>query len=199
MRERLLIAILMLSGVGVASAQNVRMVKLDEVLQQVTLKSFEPTSTVDVSTFQLCREPGTYQSLGAVPLITGDLVLDPAEEVTVVYTAILETGTGIGLYISGPFGSASNMLDYVQYKGVAGFRESVAVAAGIWAAGTFVDGDGPYVYIGDGTQDGHSFWSQEVESPAVDLPGLSAVGALALVLALLTLGLLLRSSPSRRA
>jgi hypothetical protein len=111
LREALLTTAVIFCNTGLAAAQNVRMVALDEVLQQVTIRNFEPATTVDISAFQLCREPGTYQGLSVVPLVAGDLVLDPGEEVTVTYTAILASGTGIGLYLSGPFGSAANMLD----------------------------------------------------------------------------------------
>ena len=138
------------------------MIELDEVSQEVTLKNFSDVTTVDVSGYYMCRAPGTYAALSALTIIGGgDLDLSPGEEVTIVYTAILSAGTGIGLYLNNlGFGNHVNMADYMQYKGVAGFRESVAVSAGLWTAGTFASGaSGPYFYNGDGTQNGAGFWS----------------------------------------
>jgi hypothetical protein len=76
------------------------------------------------------------------------------------------------------------MADYMQFKGVAGFRESVAVAAGLWTAGTFAAGDpGPYFYTGNGVaQNGAAFWTN-ASPPAV--PTLSAWGWVASLVALL--------------
>ncbi|MBW2420173.1 MAG: hypothetical protein JRH19_16645 [Deltaproteobacteria bacterium] len=171
-----------------ASGQNIRMVRLDETLAQVTLENFEASTTVDVSSFQMCREPGTYQALSALPLIEGsDLSLAPGEQITIEYGFIQEAGSGIGLYVSGPFNVAANMRDYVQYKGASGVRESVAVAAGIWSAGTSIMGDGPYVYIGDGSQNGVEFWSPESALPPAPLLGL--VGVFVLAAALTALGI----------
>ena len=62
----------------------------------------------------------------------------------------------------------------MQYKGVAGFRESVAVGAQIWTAGTFAEGDeGPYFYTGDGTQNGAEFWTNSTGAPVPSLSGAS--------------------------
>ncbi len=161
---------------GSANAQ-IRMVELDENTQQVTIRNFSATETTNISSWQLCRQPGTYQALSVLAIIGGgDLNLSPGEEVTVVYTAILAAGTGIGLYISSPFSSSTTIRDYMQYKGVVGFRQSVAVGAGIWTANTFASGDpGPYFYTGDGIQNGASFWTSTPSAvPGLD-PGLQWV------------------------
>ena len=164
---------------AVASAQ-VRMIQVDEVLQEVTIRNFGGTA-VDVSSYQMCREPGTYRALSALTLVSGDLMLDPDEEVTFVYTFILSAGTGIGLYLNGNnFNSAANMADYMQYKGVSGFREGVAVTAQLWTAGEFAAGDdGPWFYDGDGvTENGAAFWSN-VPEPSPTLLGAAALGVVA--------------------
>jgi hypothetical protein len=76
------------------------------------------------------------------------------------------------------------MADYMQYKGVAGFRESVAVGAGVWTAITFASGNpGPYFYSGDGTQNGAAFWSS---TPPPAVPALGNLGTL--VLAAMVIG-----------
>lgn len=187
-----------LLAAGSASAQ-VRMVELDEITQEVTLENFG-ASTVDVGGYFLCRAPGTYQAVGALSIVSGSTTLSPGAQLEVVYTAILSTGTGIGLYLnSSGFANSANMADYMQYQGVSGVRESVAVSAGIWTAGTFATGaGGPYFYLGDGaTQNGAAFWTNALpvaQTPALSNAGVGVLVALLLVLAL-TLPRVLAGSP----
>jgi len=143
---------------SLASAQ-VRMVEFDEALQWITLRNFDPAQEIDISNWWLCRQPLTYQRMSDAPRISGDLALSPGEEVTVEYFAILADGTGIGIYADSAFTNPASMRDFIQYKGVTGVREPVAVAAGLWTAGTFVWGDGPYVYLGTGRASGAEFWT----------------------------------------
>jgi hypothetical protein len=162
---------------GAAFAQ-VRMTELDEVAQTVTLKNFGG-SAVDTSGYYMCREPGTYQIFTALTIVgAGDLNLDADEEVTLVYGEILSSGTGIGVYLNAnSFNNAANMADYMQYLGVAGFRESVAVTAGLWATGEFATGDpGPFFYTGDGDENGAAFWTNSPPKPPNQTPALSTWG-----------------------
>ena len=184
-RTPLLFVVLLVLGLPAnAIAQNIRLTTLDPITQNLTIKNFEAATTIDISSFQMCREPGTYQALSTLSIVAGDLSLSPGEEVTLTYGFVPAAGGGIGLYVSGPFGSAANMLDYMQYMGVAGFRESVAVAAGIWATGTFASGQGPYQYTGDGSQEGAGFW----QTAAPPVPLSTVVGAVGLLGMLGTLG-----------
>ena len=144
---------------GLGTAQ-VRIVQLDEVATQTTLRNFSSTATIDVSGYFLCREPNTYRQLANLPTVAGDLMLSPGEEVVIEYSFIPLAG-GIGLFTTSlNFADPSNMVDYVQYGGVVGFREPVAVQAGFWDAGTFASGNsGPFLYVGDGMNDrGSDFW-----------------------------------------
>ena len=184
LRFALFLTLLALVLPGVASAQ-IRMSQVDELTQEVTIRNFGGTQ-VDVSTWWMCRQPGTYQQLSGLTVTSGDLLLDPGEEVTIIYTFVLFAGTGIGLYDTNSFGNAAALQDYMQYKGVAGFREPLAVTAGLWTAGTFATGDpGPYFYIGDGTENGATFWTNDPPAPPSGLPTLGAWGAGALGLALI--------------
>ena len=71
----------------------------------------------------------------------------------------LTSEADLGLYLaSGSFGATSAMVDFTQWGSGGHGRESVAVSKGIWTAGDFVDGNEPYTYNGDGTQNGVSFW-----------------------------------------
>lgn len=183
----------LLSLPGFASAQ-IRMTRLDEVTQQVTIENFSASTTVDISGYFMCRAPGTYKQFSTLTIVGGgDLDLSPGESVTILYTDILSAGTGIGVYVTSGFTDPANMSDYMQFKGVAGFRESVAVDAGLWTAGTFAAGDpGPYFYTGDGVaENGASFWAN---APPVAAPALSAWGLVGLVVLLGTAMTMIRRS-----
>lgn len=153
---------LALAMTATVSSAQVRMVRLDEVSTEVTLRNFSTAGTVNVAGFFMCREPFTYQPVSALTIVQGDLMLSPGEEVTIIYGFVPGAG-GVGLYANNSgFANPANLLDYVQYGGVPGFRENTAVAAGIWTAGTFAAGaTGPYSYTGDGTDNGSDFWAAE--------------------------------------
>jgi hypothetical protein len=174
----------LLSLPGLVSAQ-IRMTRLDEVTQQVTIENFSASTGVDISGYFMCRAPGTYRQFSTLTIVGGgDLDLSPGESVTIIYTDILSAGTGIGVYVTSGFTNPANMSDYMQFKGVAGFRESVAVDAGLWTAGTFATGDpGPYFYTGDGVaEDGAAFWTNSPPAvPALSTWGLAGLVALFLV------------------
>jgi len=192
---RMTAALAVLLGVFVlpgAVAAQIRMTRLDENSKEVTIENFSATTTVDVSGYFMCRAPGTYQQLSSLAIVGGgDLNLSPGEEVTIVYSFIVPSGTGIGLYVNGAnFGSAANIADYMQYKGVTGFRESVAVAAGIWTAATFATGDpGPYFYLGGGSDNGAAFWTNAPQPVTVPLSG-AWPGSALLAGSMLTVGVL---------
>jgi len=176
---RLLSILALFASANVASAQ-IRMVQVDELTREVTVRNFGG-STVDISGYFMCRAPGTYEQTNTLTIVSGDLNLSPDEQVTFVYLPIIFAGTGIGLYANGTgFGNAANMVDYMQYKGVAGFREGVAVSAGIWTAGTFATGaSGPYFYVGDGSDNGAAFWTNVAPAvPALPFPALAGLALL---------------------
>ena len=189
----LLVCLTLLLVPGLAGAQ-VRMTRVDEVAQQVTIKNFGTSPTpVDISGYFMCLAPGTYQQLSALTIVgSGDLSLSPGEEVTLVYTFIPASG-GIGLYISSGFTNPNNLADYVQYDGVAGVREDVAVAAGIWTTGAFASGtSGPFSYWGDGTQNGAFYWT------SIAVPAAGGGARIAFVAAVLACVGVLRSQRTRR-
>lgn len=132
-----------------------RISEVDTDNNTITLKNFGEES-VDASSFWICILRA-YQPISDIS--ASDLVLDSDE--TVVLTTNLDGGSSdIGLYQSSQFGVASAMLDFMQYGqdvGASG-RVSVAVTKGIWSNGDFVGDQSPYVYTGDGTQNGASFW-----------------------------------------
>jgi hypothetical protein len=100
---------------------------------------------IDASGLCLCSRP-QYIDLGSLTVLSGSTTLDPGDFLVVSWTHAGNFNTSEGevaLYdgCSG-FTDPANMIDYVEYGashgGTAG-REDVAVAKGIWNAGTFVD------------------------------------------------------------
>lgn len=73
-----------------------------------------------------------------------DIVLEPGESVTVPSGDLsLDSASGeVGLYFSNEFGNADAMLGYVEYGSSGRGREPVAVEAGLWTEGEFVDNGG---------------------------------------------------------
>ena len=167
---------------GEAAAQ-VRMTRIVADTGQVTLQNFG-ASSVDVASWQMCSGSSTYRSVGTLSP-SGSTDLAPGESVEITYGLFVSTGDEVALYVSGPFTGGSgiaNIRDYMQFKSTTGTREGIAVSAGLWGVDDAVSVDGPYVYTGDGTQNGVGFWEMEAP-PAV--PVLPAAGLALLAVALL--------------
>jgi len=150
-----------------ATAQ-IRIIKADTSSGEVTIKNFSG-ATVDITNYRLCARQ-TYTTSGDFTglLVSGNLNLASNAEVTVDWNTLtggpFQSVSDLGLYLAaGAFSSAATMVDFTQWGGtsVPG-RESVAVTKGIWTAGQFIIVDGsPFVYTGDGLQNGNSFWTTE--------------------------------------
>lgn len=148
-----LLLLMAVFGLTNAFAQ-VRIAKLDPATNTVTLKNYG-ASNVPISGYWFCNYPAYAQ----VSSMTGVTSLDGGEEVTITSGVNFNVGDGeFGLYNSSNFGSSTAMEDYLQWGNAGHVRESVAVAKGIWTAGTFVDLAGPYAYSGTGTQNGAEQW-----------------------------------------
>ena len=117
--------------------------------------------TVDLGGYFLCLGPGTYRQIGALA-VEGNLQLEPGEFLTVAYEMPNATG-GLGLYINNTgFGDASTIADFVQWGAGGSPRENVAVEAGIWTAGDFVEvvGSADNSIIFDGEGNGVENWDE---------------------------------------
>lgn len=135
------------------SAQ-VRIAKLDPATNSVTLKNYGNTN-VPISGYWFCNFP----AYGQVSSMTSVASLDPGEEVNIPSSVNFAVADGeFGLYNTNSFGSSTAMEDYMQWGSAGHQRESVAVAKGIWTAGTFVDLAAPFAYSGSGTENGAEQW-----------------------------------------
>lgn len=152
-----------------ATAQ-IRIVKADTSSGEVTIKNFGG-ATVNISTYRLCASfnySPLATGLTSHPLVSGSLNLTSGSEAVVDWSAVLTIAgvvadSDLGLYVStSDFTSVADMVDFTQWGAGGGARENVAVSKGIWTAGQFIAVDGsPYVYTGNGLQNGNSFWTTE--------------------------------------
>ena len=135
--------------------RSVRISKLDPSTNSVALKNFG-SSTVDISGYWFCNFP----AYGQVSSMTSTVMLNPGEEINIASSVNFAVADGeFGLYNTNSFGSDTAMEDYIQWGNAGHQRESVAVAKGIWDAGTFINVAPPFEYTGNGSQDGVAYWS----------------------------------------
>ncbi len=141
----------------ISSQAQVRIFKLDPATNTVTLKNYGSANS-PISGLWFCNFPD-YAQVNGMTSVTS---LDPDEEVVINSTINFDVADGeFGLYNTNSFGSSSAMEDYLQWGSADHQREPVAVAAGLWDAGTFLDVAPPFEYTGNGTQNGVAFWSSE--------------------------------------
>jgi hypothetical protein len=126
-------------------------------------------AAIDISDYWLCDFP-FYDQLKNLTIECGDLMLEPGELVTVGTSNITINGADgeMGLYTTNSFTNAAAMVDYVEWGSTGHGRSDVAIAAGIWTAGSAAGifaANMSLIYDGDG--DSASDWSESAMSPCV--------------------------------
>jgi len=137
----------------------VRIVEVDPATERVKLHNYG-TTTVNIANYWFCSQI-VYGQLSGMSVISGSLNLAAGADVELTSSVSLDAAADLGLYNTNSFGSTTAMQDFTQWGGSFSFpsgRENVAVAKGIWTAGTFINLPAPYEYIGDGAQNGSPFW-----------------------------------------
>lgn len=154
--------VVLLSSMSAGFAQaNLQLTMVNPETHEVTITNMGNVSQ-NASSFFLCNFPA-YFSLGSLVVLSGSTVIAAGASVTVIFPQLNDTDGECGLYAnSANFGSAANMRDYFQWGSAGHQRESVAVTAGYWTAGTFVGGNPAYNYIGTATDQGAAFWTSVV-------------------------------------
>ena len=153
----------------VTTSPIIRFIEVDPVAESVTIKNFG-TGEADISNYNICLGPGSYDALSEYASLEGDLTLSPAEEVTIDIssstgnvTALGDENEGVALFLDASnFGSSdpAQLLDYIQYGAADQDRVDQAVAAGRWDnAANFVNGEAPYSFIGAASEFGSAFWT----------------------------------------
>lgn len=158
LKAALMLVILTLGLTNLTAQENVRILRLDPATNSVTLKNFGDADA-PISEYWFCNRP-VYE---AVSGMTTETTLAPNAEISLATNTVnFPVSSGeFGLYTTNNFGSSAAMIDYMQWgTGNAGSsRESVAVAAGLWVADTFITVAPPFQYGGDGSQFGVTNWS----------------------------------------
>ena len=86
----------------------------------------------DLSNYWLCLGSGTYQQIGNLTPVSGDINLAPGEYLVLDYTQLNRASGGFGLYNAPSFGSSEALEDFVQWGAAGSQREPVAVGAQEW-------------------------------------------------------------------
>ncbi|MFN2430694.1 MAG: CRTAC1 family protein, partial [Cryomorphaceae bacterium] len=147
----------------------IRITHIDPYTQEITIKNFggEPE---DISGYRLCSELDCTSDLSSLPLTSGDLNLATNEEVTVAWTTgsgFTIAGADMALFLpTGDTNIADNLVDFTQWGTAGNGSESVAIDKGIWSNNDFIPLGLAYAYIGDGDQNGVTFWEETPFCPA---------------------------------
>jgi hypothetical protein len=118
-------------------------------------------SPVNISTYRLCSKLAYTSNLTSMVIVSGSLNLAAGQTVKLKGFALDDLSADLALYSpSGAFTAPTAMIDFVQWGGAGNGRESVAVAKGIWQAGSFLEKGFLLKYNGNGTAEyGKSFWT----------------------------------------
>jgi hypothetical protein len=101
------------------------------------------TSAADVSLLYLCRFP-QYDQLSTLSKLAGEFNIPPDGYLVVAFPGMQVADGEVGLYANNSnFGSASNILDYVEYGSTGHARSGTAVSAGVWNSGGVVSAAAP--------------------------------------------------------
>jgi len=151
--------------ISVCVNAQIRFTLVDPSSAQITIQNFG-TSAVDIQQYRLCAL-FEYASLssGEVSVIDGSFNLEGGASVTITWaasTGFNAAASDVGLYLpTGSFAVAANMVDFMQYGDFGLGREGVAEQAGLWIPGTFLSGNGPWIYTGNGTESTIAFWTAQ--------------------------------------
>lgn len=145
----------------------IRLVEVNPTTDTVKVHNYGG-STVDISSYWFCSLFSYIQLNNGGLTVTGSLNLAAGADVTISGFGLNDSDADLGLYINNSFSSFSSMLDFIQWGDAGNGRESVAANSmlDIWDAGTFLSGDGPYTYTGDGsgTDVKLAFWSNALSN-----------------------------------
>ncbi len=149
---------------SINAVSQIRITSIDPQNKTMVISNFASQS-IDLSNYRLCSL-FEYDALNAssVTVLSGSLNVEANGEVEVFWDANVgfTSASDMGLYLpTGSFGSASSMIDFVQWGAPNLGREGVADNAGLWTIGDFLDGTGPFDFSGTSDQFGIEFWGEQ--------------------------------------
>lgn len=131
---------------------------------QVIINEFQPetntielknigSTTVDVSSYEACSFP-VYDAMEDLTLVSGSLNMAPGDILVVSGHTMGVADDELGIYSTPSYTNPDAMMDYVEWGSTGHQRSTVAVAAGIWNTGDFLDffpgTDETYMWDGNG-------------------------------------------------
>ena len=145
-----------------APAADVRITAIDNTTGDVTLTNLG-SAAEDISAWRFCNWPAysTISSLGA----SASLAAGASEVIN--WADVVDADGELGLYIDAAWTNSASIVDYVEWASTGHQRSSVAVGAGVWNVGDFVDGPAPYTFNGASGDYGSAFW--DVNNPTYDV------------------------------
>lgn len=135
--KKLNLLLLILVGMNLNSEAQIIINELQTDIDRIELYN-AGDATVDVSSYFLCSFP-LYTQLSSAIIVSGNLDLGPDEYLVVSGHSMGDLDDELGLYLDNSFGSSTSILDYLEWGSTGHARSSVAMAAGIWTMGDFVD------------------------------------------------------------
>ncbi|MEM9258083.1 MAG: T9SS type A sorting domain-containing protein, partial [Bacteroidota bacterium] len=113
---------------------------INEVAVDGMIELFNGADTaVNVSSYWLCNFPA-YQQISQMNLECGELLIQPGEYTVISgFSGFDAADAELGLYTSSSFGSSDAIISYLEWGSTGHQRSSVAVQAGVWTSGLFVD------------------------------------------------------------
>ena len=128
--------LLLLVGFQMATAQIV-ISEVDPATGTIELHNIG-MEAADASGLILCNRPA-YQAVGELEVVSGDLMVPADGLLVVVWDAVAAAEAELGIYIDNQFGNAESLISYIEWGSAGHGRESVAVEAGLWSEGSFLD------------------------------------------------------------
>jgi len=151
----LLFIITIFSNNFLFSQDCIRITAVDPITNVITITN-NTSSVVDISGYRMCSlfSYSSDISNGTTVLLGDPSALAPSNTI-VIQWPINDNAADVAIYLpTGSFGDPSAMVDFMQYGSSGNGREGVADDAGLWTAGTFVENNGPMLWVG--TCDDHS-------------------------------------------
>lgn len=140
MRGRFQVKVVAFIGLIVSVQLGLAQVMISEVDPSTGTIEFHNAGedAVDLATMFLCNRPA-YTSVGDLELVSGELMLEGGGYTVVTWDAVAAADAELALYTAPEYSNADALVDYVSWGSAGHGREGVAVEAGLWNAGEFLE------------------------------------------------------------
>lgn len=150
MKKSILLSIAALFSASLLFSQGcIRITAVDPILNSITITN-TTGSTVDISDYRMCSLFSYSNDItSGTTVVSGNPSALPDGADLVIEWPINDNAADVAIYLpTGGFSDPSAMVDFMQYGASGLGREDEASQAGLWSAGTFVENNGPMLWIG---------------------------------------------------